>query len=1054
MRDLYSKPLRVYIILIALGVLGIISGLKLPISLFPMSAQPLLAVNVGYGSLAPQQFYESMGKEFEGKLKAIKVDGISVDLLTAEYNDKGVLYKAKFGWGTKPEEAKKAVDSVATSFFSSREIQIRRSVSVDIWNQNQGFFAMSFSSSTRSLDELYDLLNPLIADLKSKVDDADRLGLFNPAQKEISIKLSPEKLALYGIKTSSVENHIRDAVTALNGGTVKIGEQDLQINISRSAENVESLSFIRVSELSEIPVLLKDVADLSVIVSKENEERFRSDGEESLIFFASPKQGGNIKSMGDAIVTEMSKIQNQFPKDVHYKILVNPSEFIDKSILGVMREVGLAAFLAVVVLFFFIGSLKNVATAAVEIPLSLILAFILMKLTGMNLNLISLGGLALSAGMNVDASVVVLENIFRHFENQPESLSPQKRLDIIVGAVNEVKLPIIASTIASLVVFMPLVFTRGLTDAILGDLAKAVIFSHGLSAIVALILVPTIRYQLLKKGNIKISHSPIEKHLLKFEDFYEKSLARFLGSFRAQALVALVVLLSLPLLILVVIPKLDKEVVGRPETEWINIGISAPLSNSIKEVESHIITLEDDLRTRYGKKITSMFSQINSAQNGFIMVRWDSRNEASANLPLLEEIYKDTPTLYYWVEAWNPSELSIPNPPDWRVDIVGGSEKNRFELAENLLTKLRETSDFSFRSEPSVQRRQFISIEPLGPYMSEAPILSQLDISHYLRTASAGIMVEEITDSSKSLPIYLRIDSDRTSTIEQLKALPIGYQGRLIPISAIAKFKIENGLNEIYRENLVTLFSLRGRATQLQKKDLESYLQKADDVVTKQSKSLSDSKLKASEKPSLHMVEPQVELEESLGQLKIAVLISILLVFLVMVIQLGSIIQASLVMVAIPFGLIGAIFSLFLFQSTLSLNSGLGTILLNGIAVANSIILVDFIQKLYSQGKSALEATTYAAKARLRPIIMTSLTTILGMLPIALGMGEGGKILQPLGIAVCGGLWVSVILTLFVVPTLQYRYLLHLDIKRWNAGERNRSIVEVENRPRDMEHEL
>ncbi len=165
------------------------------------------------------------------------------------------------------------------------------------------------------------------------------------------------------------------------------------------------------------------------------------------------------------------------------------------------------------------------------------------------------------------------------------------------------------------------------------------------------------------------------------------------------------------------------------------------------------------------------------------------------------------------------------------------------------------------------------------------------------------------------------------------------------------------------------------------------------------------------------------ELQEALHQLEWAVAISIFLIFITMVVQLGDLIQSLLVLVAIPLGFIGVIVSLWVFKSSLSLNSGLGTILLNGIAVANSIILVDFIQKMFQSGQTALEATLNASTTRLKPILMTSLCTVLGMLPIAVGMGEGGKILQPLGIAVCGGLWVSMLLTIFFVPALQYQYL-------------------------------
>jgi HAE1 family hydrophobic/amphiphilic exporter-1 len=213
------------------------------------------------------------------------------------------------------------------------------------------------------------------------------------------------------------------------------------------------------------------------------------------------------------------EVETSFPKDIQYKVLVDPSEFIRSAVDNVFHEVFIAAALAVLVLFLFVGDLKNTATAAIEIPISMVMAFILMRMAGMNINLISLGGLALSAGMNVDASVVVMENILRYFEEKKDafSLSWKEKVELVSKAVEEVFMPVVGSTIASLVVFIPLAFTSELTNAILGDLAKAVVFSHGLSAFVAIILVPTIRLQILssRKTAIKEKHGPLEKPLRK-----------------------------------------------------------------------------------------------------------------------------------------------------------------------------------------------------------------------------------------------------------------------------------------------------------------------------------------------------------------------------------------------------------------------------------------------------------------------------------------------------------------------------------------------------------
>jgi hydrophobic/amphiphilic exporter-1 (mainly G- bacteria), HAE1 family len=1014
-----------------LALWGVMSGMSLPVSLFPMSNQPMVVVSLNYGSLTPQQFFESIGRDFESKLQGIKVGDIGVENQTARYRDKSVRYNLRFGWGADPQEAMKTTETLATSFVSSQELGIRRSLSVRTWRQNSGFLAVSFYSPLRSLDELYDMLLPLTMPIEAQVPDADSVGLFNPSGKEINLKLSPEKMALHHLTTSQIEYAVRDSVTALSGGTVRIGERELQLNIPKAASSIENLGYIRVSAVSQSPVLLKDVAQISVMVSKESERKFKTSGSDSLILFANPKDGGNIKRMADDIMAELDRLKSQWPEDVEFQVLVNPSDFINESVQGVLREVGVAAFLAVLVLFLFIGSLKNVATAAIEIPLSLIMAFILMKLTGMNLNMISLGGLALSAGMNVDASVVVLENIFRHFEGKSKDLSYSERMTVILAAVKEVRKPIIASTIASLVVFMPLVFTHGLTNSLLGDLAKAVIFSHGLSAIVALILVPTIRLQLMASGEISHTSSPVEGLLFKLESFYRSSLTWFLRSGRTQFTTVLAVIIALPLLVVLILPKLKKEVVGRPETDWLIVGLNSSLISTAKQMESEVSALELDLFKNFGADIKYTFTQIEGSHDGYVMMRLKSRHRVEELSTKAEEIYKNTPTLSYWIEKWNPSELQIPNPPDFKVEIVGGTSNQRFLAGEDLRMKFSDQGVFDNKeTEPGLRRGQSIVIEPLNQFTSSSEVLTRSDLSHYLRTASEGLFVEKISEGIKTLPIYLRFPEERTQSLEQIQALPIGFEGKLIPLGALAHFSLKPQTPEIYRLNQTSMISITGKMNKVNEGKAKESVALASKIVEEYSQKLqSDPKVAVGDRPSFNLPEVDKELREALDQLKTAVLISALLVFIVMMIQLGDLAQAGLVMVSIPLGIIGVVVSLYIFGSSLSLNSGLGTILLNGIAVANSIILVDFIQKLFTEGRSALEATVVASTTRLRPILMTSLTTVLGMLPIALGLGEGGKILQPLGVAVCGGLWVSSLMTLYIVPALQFQYLKYLETR-------------------------
>ena len=1024
MSSLYTKPLRVYLCLLALAIWGIVSGLGLSTSLFPMSSQATVSVGVSYGSYSSGQFYDSVGRDLEALLQGVKALEVPVENLRADYRERNVNYRVRFEWGADPTEAAKAVEAKVNSFLNRFEKDIRDSASVNAWRQNQGFFAVSFYSPLRPLDELHRVMEPFVRPLAAKVPDAEGISLYNPNSKEISVELQPERLAQYGLGTRQIDGAIADAIFALSGGTLRLGERDYQIKLPKRAETVDMLANIRVSPMGGRVVLLKDVAGLRVVPSEGSNQRFRTSGVDSLILFAGPKEGGNIKRMSDDIMANLEESRPQWPADVQFRVIVNPADFIDRSIRGVLHEVGIAAFLAVLVLFFFIGSFRNVVTAAIEIPLSLLLAFILMKIAGMNLNLISLGGLALSAGMNVDASVVVLENIFRHFDGQPKNLSFEAKTRLVVEAVNEVKLPILASTIASLVVFIPLIFTRGLTNSLLGDLAKAVIFSHGLSAVVALVLVPTIRLHLLRTGEIKHHASPFEGILARIESGYARSLRYFLGHGRAQALALALVVFALPALIYFVVPRLKKEVIGTPESEWLVVGVDSPLLTTPKQYEAELETMEQALTEKFPKDILYTFSQTGH-WGGNVMLRLRDRKRVEFFQSQAEDLFKNSPTKSYYVNRWNPSELRIPEPPQFRLEVSGGSPKRRMEVAEDLTERLSDTGGYDNVSVvPSANRQKGIVVSPLPNLSTQPEVISRGDLSHLLRTATDGLLVDKIYEDNVDLPIFLRMPRERSTSLENLSSLPVGFAGRLIPLSALAHFSIEEREPPIYRENQQALTVIEGMLKKNNLSESAARHRKASAVVEEYRRRMA-ARPAAEKKDDPLLIEavPDRELQDALLQLRHAVLLSVALIFLVMVLQLGDIVHSLLVLVAIPLGIIGVILALWVFGSSLSLNSGLGTILLNGIAVANSIILVDFIRRQFEAGLAPLEATVSASAARLRPILMTSLTTVLGMMPIALGLGEGGKTLQPLGIAVSGGLWVSALLTLYLVPCLQYYYL-------------------------------
>ncbi|MBI4405186.1 MAG: efflux RND transporter permease subunit [Deltaproteobacteria bacterium] len=1024
---IYSSPFRVYLALLAAAVAGIYCGFKLPISLYPNSSKPTVWAGMSYGSQTAEEFLNTHGSKLERQLRGITAENVDVERVEGTYEPFEVEYRIEFKWGTDPYAAQREVRHIVNSFASRLPEQSRDSVWVWLRNRNAGFFALSFYSDQRTLDNLYDVLEPALMPQIANVKDAQDPMLWNPSAKQIQIELIPEAMASLQLLPKTIEDAVNGVLMSRNGGAVSVqsGAQ-LSVQMPRIPIKPEDLGRTVIPTHSGKSIHLADVARINFEPRMTENQSYKTSGTPSMILYVTPRAGGNVKKMSEDILAIVQKTMPSLPSDIHYKTLVDPSEFIRSAVRNVSHEVAIGALLAVAILFVFIGSLRNVVTAAIEIPLSMVLAFILMHLSGMNLNLISLGGLALSAGMNVDASVVVMENIFRHFNiEKPKDFAA--RLQLIVRAVREVAFPVIASTISSIVVFLPLAFTSDLSYAVLGDLAKTVVFSHSFSAIVALILVPTVRLHLLSKEQSSDHKAPIESHLKKLEHWYSEKLLIFMekpllkwGTYGGLAI-------GLVLLAVLVLPRLEKEIIGRPDTDWIVLDINTRTNTLTRQMETAAEEIEARLLTQQGSKIQYTFTQVHGPNNAGIMARLRNKKEMRKVWKQMEEKFTNSPMTTYHVQPWNPSELPIPDPPHLQIAVRGGEAQDRADIASALDNLLEEHKVFPrIWTEPPASRRFGVLIEPnleqwieLTRTTKTAPITPS-DLADIVLVATQGRRIGHLPMNNQLTPIVIAYPRGELSTYEDVAALPLGINSKLIPLKALASVKLSEVRPTIFRKDGRELYLTKARENMGEEYKAKASLAKAQVLVADWQKTRSKS---GNSTVSVAFEDPAKDMNEAIHQLGIAVGLSVLLIFLTLLIQFGSVAEPLLVLVSVPLGFIGVFVSLFVFRSTLSLNSVLGIILLNGIAVANSIILVDFIKRLVGEGISAKEAALQAARKRLRPILITSLTTILGMLPVAFGFGEGGKILQPLGIAVSGGLWVSTLLTLFLVPALHVSYL-------------------------------
>jgi HAE1 family hydrophobic/amphiphilic exporter-1 len=913
MKNIFSSPFRVYLVMAMFAFVGIWCGLSLPVSLYPNSTKPTIYVGVSYGSLSAKEFLSLYGDRLEASLNAISTKTLEVEKMVSDYETTRVSYKVEFSWGTEPKEALKEVQTVLNGHSSGWPREIRDSASANFWSSSSGFIAISFYSEELELGELYKVLEPVLMPRLVKIQDAENPNLWNPSQKEISISLRPEAMANLGLFPRDIEAAVEQGLEGYVGGSVTVGTKQMSIQMPRKLRDVKELEDILVTLPNGQVVHLSEVAHIDLGEASESNNIFKTSGIKSLILFANPKAGANVKNMAEEVIRIVEEVTPTLAYKINYKKLVDPSEFIRASVKHVVFEVFLAAFIASFVLFLFIGSVRNTITATIEIPLSIILAFILMYLTDINLNLISLGGLALAAGMNIDASVVIMENIFRHFKDKNLGLlSYKEKLEIIYEAVSEVKLTVVASTISTLVVFAPLAMTQDLTNAVLGDLARAIVFSHGFSMFIAIVLVPTIRLHLVgrNKGKFEEPVSPIDKPLTKLENLYLYSLEKFVTTkkYKKVAFGSLGVIAVITIFVL--FPRLERELIGTPDTDWMIVNVNTQGNSLVKQMEVVASETESRLLETVGDDISYTFTQIQRPNQATVMARIKDKKLMDKVWKKLETEFQNTPDQFFWIGPWNPAELPIPDPPDMRISVRGGSLEERSLLAFEVLRVFRESHTFGrVQSIPNVEHQEQISITPLFDRFSEirksGGRVTTFDISDISRVATTGRWLRSLAVGDENYPIKISYPRELVSTMEELMAFPIGVSGKIIPMKSIVNIKLSDAEKDLHRENSRDLVLIEGRHNKGDKVDKNKALKEASVLVENYLASDDYKNLSLKTGPQVLFEDAQIELSNALSQLTTSLLVAIALIFFVLLFQFGNLVHTLIIMVAIPTGVLG-----------------------------------------------------------------------------------------------------------------------------------------------------
>jgi hydrophobic/amphiphilic exporter-1 (mainly G- bacteria), HAE1 family len=1015
---LLRKSTGVFLLTLLLIASGIYLVTDLPIQLYPQTQRPRVRVVLTHDGISAVDFAGDYSDEIESRL--LNMDG--VDMLEVSYENNRSNFTLTFDWEIDPEDARSAVDSAMSSVNTLLPLRLRDSYRVGFFSgENAGYLIIGITAPSVSPEELYRTLDTSVRPLLNGVDDAESVDIYPVEELQVDVTLRPAALLSYGITILDVESAMRSEIQSSSVGSLGEGDASYLLRFRRGIQSVFDVGEIEITRVGSVSVRLQDVADISIQYTLPGRV-FLMEGRRGIQITASPIDGGNVRQMSRDVagILETARADGILPGDTVFQRYLDPADYIDRSVRNVVRAAVIGALLAMLVVLFGLGEIHNTILIGLSLPTTIVLSFILMSVFDVSLNLISLGGIALAVGMVIDSAIVVIENIHRFRMNERPIGDAGHLKDVILRAVEEVRVPVIASTVTSILVFLPISFTAPLTNAILGDQARTVVFALTISLVIALTLVPIMAFHMFR---------PRRKHPEETGKFtgLQKLSVPLMGAVRNGYMTLLRMLIrrrwrtflfigfSFALLafsVVRILPLIPREIISPPLSDRVVVFFgSSSMTERDRIAEEVVPRIGDRIDQRVGEHVVDTYVDVMGRFNRYFLNLSSSAVAEEVVAELQEEFVSDN-EWYYNVMMWDPAQLPLPRTMDLQISVHGDDPTEAISLLERIRDVVNQSELYGWAfTNPGTNFSDELTITSRQEVFQGFSDLSEESLLNLVRTSLGGTASIELDYQGGTIPVEARFPDDYLESRRSLENLLVPYRRGAIPLKHFFDFSVSTGVAGMASEDGEEIFRLYAR---MRPGTAAASRGEYEDTI----RELLKAEVELPPGFSITFDNPQEEMDSAIRSLFVALVISVLLIYLLLAFQFNSPGIPLIILVTVPLGFIGVVLSLYLFNSTLSLNSMLGTILLGGIVVNNAIIMIDFYIRIRRIHDDRVEALVVTAGLRFIPIMMTMLTTVFGMLPIAVGMGEGANIVQPLGIAVSGGLVVSTLFTLFMVPAI------------------------------------
>ena len=1026
-----KKPIMTSLCFVAVAILGIFSLTKLPIDLYPDIETNTIMVMTAYPGASAADIENNLTRPLENALNAVS----DLKHITSESKENISLITLEFEFGEDIDvltnDVRDKLDMVKSELPDEAENPIIFKFSSDMIP-----IVLLSVQANESMPALYKILDDNVASPLARISGVGSVSISGAPEREIQVYVDPVKLEAYNLSIEAISSVIGAENRNIPGGTFDVGSETYSLRVQGEFSDATQMNDIVVGNFGGKTIYLRDVAVVHDSVEERAQETYNN-GVQGAMIIVQKQSGANSVEISDAVMEALPRLQKNLPSDVKLGVIVDTSDNIRNTIDTLFETVILALLFVSIVVFLFLGRWRATVIIVITIPISLVASFIYLAATGNSLNIISLSSLSIAIGMVVDDAIVVLENVTNHIERGSEPMQAA------VHGTNEV-----ASTLTLIAVFFPLTLVTGMTGVLFQQLGWMVTIIMVISIVCALALTPMLCSRMLKlqpkqSKAFKILYGPIERGLDSFDNAYARLLHWAVG----HRTIVIVSCMSFFVLSLFLVRFVGTEFMPTQDNGRIGVIVELPIGTRTEISKEIGMRLYNQWMEQYPEiEVCNFTAGQASTDNTYASMTDNGSHILTFNISLSDPGERKR-TLSEICDLMRKDLAGYPEIKKSQVNLGGGMSAMggetmldyeiygySFEETDSVAAQLSALlRDIKGVSEVRISRADY-QPEYQVDFDREKLALNGLNLATaatYLRNRINGATASQFREEGEEYDIKVMYAPEYRTSIEDIENIVVynaqGKGVRVKELGTVVERFAPPTIDRKDRERINTVSAILSGAAM-------------SEVVAAAQEKIDQMSLPSG--ISIQLSGTYEDQQDSFGDLFTLMYLIVILVFIVMAAQFESLTYPFIIMFSLPFAFSGVFLALWLSGNTLNVMSLIGAIMLIGIVVKNGIVLIDYISLNRERGMGIREAVVTGGHSRLRPVIMTTLTTILGMVPMAIGTGQGSEMWRPMGTAVIGGLTVSTILTLILIPVL-YCVFASVGVKRKRKKHHERLLQDV-----------